>query len=212
MNPIINASGFEIDTKKDSSIEIQDITNNNLFIDDTKTANANGEVEDPNNTLKNLIEDTLFISERENKVVFPYKISELQQIYDSNPSKYSSLLDVAKDYFAKPLDDYKFAPFARFREAYKLVIERAHGNKIAAVKLAKELFSNYNLNPAVIAACKSLRELDVYLSCLEYDELEDFHFFKVAYDVNPLTGQDKFSPQAIAKRAMSNSNPSKIKV
>ena len=51
--------------------------------------------------------------------------------------------------------------------------------------LALELFSNYNLHPAVISACKTVNELDVYLSCLEYNELDDFHFFKTIFKISP---------------------------
>ena len=51
------------------------------------------------------------------------------------------------------------------------------------------MFSNYNLHPAVITACKNLNELDIYLSCLEFNELEDFRFFKVVYDVLPVVNK-----------------------
>lgn len=133
-----------------------------------------------------LIEDTLVISEIDNVVYLPYKVSELKKILKSEPEKYSSLADVILSLYTKPLRDYKFAAVSRFKEAYKLMIEKEHSTKKEALKLAIELFSNYNLHPAIITACKNQNELDIYLSCLEYNELEDFHFFKIVYEALPV--------------------------
>ena len=74
---------------------------------------------------------------------------------------------------------------ARFKEAFKLVKERNSGTFKHALDLAFELTFNYSLHPAIISACKTVDELDIYLSCLDYDELEDFKFFKIVYDVLP---------------------------
>ena len=49
-----------------------------------------------------------------------------------------------------------------------------------------ELFINYNLHPAIITACNSLNELDIYLACLEDDTLEDFKFFSIKYEIAPI--------------------------
>ena len=42
-----------------------------------------------------------------------------------------------------------------------------------------------DLNPAVIAACKDLDELDIYLDCLDDNELDKFSCFKIEYNVPP---------------------------
>ena len=43
----------------------------------------------------------------------------------------------------------------------------------------------YNLNPIIIAACRNLEELDIYLDCLDENELFDFNCFKIRFEVAP---------------------------
>ena len=43
----------------------------------------------------------------------------------------------------------------------------------------------YKLNPIVIAACRNLDELDIYLDCLENNELYDFKCFEIKFEVMP---------------------------
>ena len=59
-------------------------------------------------------------------------------------------------------------------------------SKLKALSLASELFMNYNLHPAIITACKSVDELDVYLACLEDNTLQDFRFFDIKYEIPPI--------------------------
>lgn len=132
-----------------------------------------------------LIENTLVISEKDGCVTLPYKISELKKILKKEPEKYDSLSDIVQALYTIPIKNYKYSAISRFKEAYKLITQREHGSKKDALNLAAELFSNYSLHPAIITACKNLNELDIYLSCLEYNELEDFHFFKIIYEALP---------------------------
>lgn len=55
-----------------------------------------------------------------------------------------------------------------------------------ALDLALELIFKYNLNPAVISACKNLDELDIYLDCLEDMQLNDFKIFDIKYEISPM--------------------------
>ena len=132
-------------------------------------------------------ENTLLISEIDDKVVLPYTSQELNELLSNNPDKYKTVSDVIDKVYTKPLKYYRNSSLSRFKEAFKLVKEREKGTFIQAVDLALELFSNYSLHPAVISACKNLNELDVYLSCLEYNELNDFHFFKTIFKMHPLS-------------------------
>lgn len=132
-----------------------------------------------------LLENTLVISEKDGCVTLPYKISELKKILKKEPEKYDSLSDIVQLLYTIPIKNYKYSAISRFKEAYKLITQREHGSKKDALNLAAELFSNYSLHPAIITACKNLNELDIYLSCLEYNELEDFHFFKIIYEALP---------------------------
>ncbi len=131
------------------------------------------------------VENTLIISEMRGKVILPYKISEINKILFNNNSKFSSIEDVIEKLYTRPIKEYRFSAIARFREAYKLVTQKEHLSKIKAFSLASELFANYSLHPAIITACKSLDELDIYLACLEDNCLEDFSFFDIKFEITP---------------------------
>lgn len=130
-------------------------------------------------------ENTLIISDMQGKVILPYKITDLTKILNENKEKYNSIEDVILGLYTIPIKNYRFLAVSRFREAYSLIVHKEKGSKKEAISLASELFSNFNLHPAIITACKNLNELDIYLSCLEYDELEDFRFFKINYEIAP---------------------------
>jgi len=49
-----------------------------------------------------------------------------------------------------------------------------------------ELSRLRNLHPAVIAACKNLDELDIYLDYLNNNELDKFTIFNIQYDILPI--------------------------
>lgn len=131
------------------------------------------------------IENTLVISEIQQRIILPYNINTIKDILLNNPDGYSSLQGVINKVYTRSIDYYKCTPIARFKEAYKLVREKENGSKTKALGLALELFWNYNLHPAIITACNSLDELDVYLACLEDDTLEDFKYFDVRYEIPP---------------------------
>lgn len=142
--------------------------------------------------LPKILENTLVVSEKNDKVILPYTLEELDEKLKSEANKYKNIDEIIDKEYTRPLQYYKNSALARFKEAFKLVKERSHGSFKHAIDLAFELAFCYNLHPAVISACKNVDELDVYLSCLEYDELEDFKFFKIIFDVLPkLSKKDK---------------------
>lgn len=128
----------------------------------------------------------LKISEKTGKVYLPYLVDDLKKILQEQPDKYSSLKDLINKKYIIPIKYYKNSSFARFREAYKLVRERGKGSISEALNLAFELLFNYNLNPAIISACKNVDELDIYLDCLEDNEIDDYYCFDIIYEVPPL--------------------------
>ena len=136
-------------------------------------------------------ENTLLVSEPDNKVVLPFTLDTIEKLMQENPDKYKKVNDVIDDLYTKPLKYYRHSSFMRFKEAYDLVRHRSNGSIMQALDLGLELFSNYNLHPAIISACKNLDELDIYLSCLQYNELNDFHFFKTIFKINPLLQKKK---------------------
>ena len=131
----------------------------------------------------NYIENTLIISENRKKIILPYKIENLKEKLLQNQDLYSSLDDVIDKNYTLPIEYYRFTPIARFKEGFKLVKEKAKGSKIKALALGFELFTNYNLHPAIITACNSIDELDIYLACLEENNLDDFPFFNIIYEI-----------------------------
>lgn len=139
----------------------------------------------------NLLENTLIISDTNKKVILPYKISTLQKILDKNKEKYKTLEDVIDDCYTIPLAIYKNPSLARFKEAFNLVKNKEKGSAKDALDLGLELFFNSNLNPAIITACKDLDELDIYLSCLDDNELNKFTCFNIVYECLPTKANKK---------------------
>ena len=129
--------------------------------------------------------NTLKISETQDKVFLPYKGYELEDKLKKSPDKYSSIEDVINTEYIIPLGKYKNAAFSRFKEAYNLMRVKEKSSFSEALDLALELTFKNELNPAVITACKDLHELDSYLDCLEKNNLDKFRFFNIEYEVLP---------------------------
>lgn len=138
--------------------------------------------------------DTLFISQEEGKVYLPYKVEDLKE----EIQKYNnvSLTQLIQMKYIQPIDKYKFAIKARYNEAFNLMREKEGKSVVSAIMLGLELMFEFNLHPAVISACKNLEELDIYLDCLDDNELEKFSCFKIAYKALPtLSKLKKFQSQ-----------------
>ena len=71
---------------------------------------------------------------------------------------------------------------AKEREGYKTA---------DAITLALEIMRKRYLHPAIITACRTLDELDVYIDCLEKNELDDFKIFKIKYELHPIIIKEK---------------------
>ncbi len=131
--------------------------------------------------------DTLIISEEDSKVYLPYTSEEVMKKFEVNPTKYDSVTDLIEKEYILPNTLFKHPVRARFREAYKLMRLKEHSSFLAALELAIELMFESHLNPAIITACKSLQELDIYLDCLDDNELDKFKCFKIVYKTLPMT-------------------------
>ena len=131
--------------------------------------------------------ETLLISERTEKIYLPYKTSELLNYIHSYPNLYKSLSDVVKQEFILPYTYFTEHPTkSRYSEAYNLLRNREGKNILKATAFAIKMAKNRSLNPAIIASCKSRRELDSYLECLNNNKLENFKDFNIAYEVSPV--------------------------
>lgn len=128
--------------------------------------------------------NTLIISDYNKNVILPYKVVDLNEKLKKN-KKYKSLQDVIENEYTIPLEAFNNSTKSRFREAFQLMKQKEHGSLKEAIELGFELMFKSNLNPAVIAACRDLNELDIYLDCLDDDELDKFSCFNIQYDVPP---------------------------
>ena len=174
---------YQFSTTELSEKQVQSATNETTISDTVITENMKTEETANQSTSLDLIENTLIISESNKKVVLPYNISTIKDILQSNTKRYKCIEDVIEKLYTKPISCYRFSSIARFQEAFKLVKEREKGSTIKAFSLAFELLGNYNLHPAIISACNSLDELDIYLACLDDNTLEDFHFFDIKFEI-----------------------------
>ena len=130
--------------------------------------------------------DTLLISETQGKVFFPYTGKEVEDIFSSESDRYDSIDDVISERFTRSIKDFKDSHFSRARETFILLTQREHYTGLESLELTLEMFRKRYLHPAIIAACKTLNELNVYLDCLEKNELDDFKIFKIKYEVPPI--------------------------
>ena len=153
-----------------------------MFEQNSTTPENNG----LNSNLKTEIRDnnTLLISEIQNKVVLPFSVSELEKDLEEN-TNYTDLQDIINRKYTIPLDKYKNAALARFKEAYNLMRKKENASITSSLDLALELTFNNLLNPAIITACKNLDELDIYLDYLSSNERDKFKIFDIKYEMLP---------------------------
>lgn len=127
----------------------------------------------------------LIVSEKEQQAYLPFFYSEVKNIFQNSNNQYQTLQDVVDDLYIVSLDKFKNSSIARFREAFHLIRNKEKGSITKALDLGLELMFNYSLNPIVVAACRNLDELDIYLDCLEENELYDFNCFEIKFEVVP---------------------------
>lgn len=150
-----------------------------------------GEVYNKNKFLTNLSvpnssNNCLIISDEDQKVYLPYSFDEVDKKFKHFGNRYDSITDLIEKEYIKPASFYKNPFTARFREAYKLMRRRQHGSVGAALALGVELAFETHLHPAIITACKNLEELDIYLDCLDDNELDKFSCFDIIYKSVPV--------------------------
>lgn len=172
--------------KEEHEIEMEKVLNQktNIQLTEEKGINFMQENITKNSQLKN--NDTLLISEKLGKVILPYKVEEILEIFNSENNKYVSLEEVIEDKFTRNFSEFKIQFASRYNETMKLARERENYNITEAILLAAEMMKKKYLHPAIIAACKNLNELDVYLDCLDKNEIEEFRIFKIKYELYPM--------------------------
>ena len=125
-------------------------------------------------------ENCLIISETTGNIILPYYINDLTNI------KNKTYEQTIQENYTLPVDLFKPAFVARFRETFKLAHNKEKKSVAFSLNLATELMFNYNLHPAIITACRNLDELDIYLDCLENNETEKFKCFNIIFEIPPI--------------------------
>ena len=140
---------------------------------------------DEEKVVENNLDDnkTLVISEEDGKVYLPYTKDEVKENMAQNKGK--KISELIEQNYILPLDKFKNSMRARFREGYNLMYKKEGKSRKSAFLLGLELMFETNLHPAIISACRNLEELDIYLDCLEDNELEKFSCFKIIYKSLP---------------------------
>ena len=141
--------------------------------------------------------NTLIISEKDQKAYLPYKYEDLENFYNKNRNKYVSIEDVINKEYILPLNRFKHSTSSRFRETINLMLHKEGCSIFKALDLAFELMFKYDLNPIIISACRNLKELDIYLDCLEENELFDFRCFNIKFEVAPKVYKGQIKPNFI---------------
>ena len=197
LSHILSFSEFAFDSKNKLNNLITNIANKNLVNLNVEGDTTSINVESISEVVINesLIqefdkeehpENTLVVSEKEGIVLLPFTLKEINTIYSENKDKYTTFKQIIEEKFTVKFDEYKNPALARFREAFKLMRIKEKASVIKAFELGMELFFNYNLHPAIISACKSLDELDIYLDYLEDNETHKFDCFKIIFDMAPI--------------------------
>lgn len=186
---------YEINTNQDFKINyvIDNLERKNNIVNFKLTnlteivANEEGLnfVIDEEKVIENNLEDNkiLVISEEDGKVYLPYTKEDIKN--EAGQNKGIRISEIIENKYILPLDKYKNSIRARFREGYNLMYKREGKSRKSAILLGIELMFETNLHPAIISACKNLEELDIYLDCLEDNELEKFSCFKIIYKSLP---------------------------
>lgn len=130
---------------------------------------------------------TLLISEKQSKVFLPYYETEVNRYLEQFPNQYSSFDDVVNNEFVVPINYFlHHTVLSRFRETYSLIRDRESKSIFEAMRYSFDLMFKYDLNPAIIAACKTQNQLENYINCLDSKKLNEFTDFEIKYEVFPL--------------------------
>ena len=163
---------------------IESFTRNSVYNYTDKQINLKGTQENELKTEELKDNKILLISETQNKVFLPYSISDLKNKL-KNSTLYNSIEEIINNEYILSLDKYKNSIIARFKETFNLMRKKENASISDSLDLALELSFNNLLNPAIITACKNLDELDVYLDCLNSNELDKFTCFEIKYEILP---------------------------
>ncbi len=161
------------------------LNQNNLnIVTKDKVERENVKLDSVNDIKDNL---ELIVSERQKRVYLPYTKSEIEEFLENYPDEYKTAKDVIEQEFIADISIYNKHPIlARFREAYSLYRNKEMKSPIDSLKFAMDIMFRSDLNPTIIAAVKSEKQLENYIECLEKNKLDEFKYFTITFEVNPI--------------------------
>lgn len=166
------ADSFKVSAKAKKLYITNEVYNKNKFLTNLAIPNSSN--------------NCLIISDEDKKVYLPYSFEDVDKKFKRYPDKYDSITDLIENEYILPATYYKNPIAARFREGYRLMRRRQRASIPASLALAVELAFESHLHPAIITACKNLEELDIYLDCLDDNELDKFSCFEIIYKSLPV--------------------------
>jgi len=194
-NKILNFKGtqeqFKIE-KQEYNIKIDEFLNNTSIEQSIEETTNVGETiaqgnEDTSIDLEVKDNLELRVSEREQKVYLPYTKSEVMELLENYPEEYKNERDVIEQEFICDISIYNKHPvLARFREAYSLSRNKEMKSTIDSLKFAMDMMFKSYINPTIIAAVKSQKQLETYIECLQNNKMDNFNYFCIKFEVNPI--------------------------
>lgn len=185
--PIINTLNDETSTSKEDIIrefkEKRKEDNENKVANSINMDEANKNEDILYKPYKIQENNTLLISEKQEKIFLPYTLSDLSK-YTVDTEK--NLEDIVRENFIIPLHTFRNPTISRFKETYNLARNKSNCSLLKSFNFAVEVMFKRNLNPAIIVACKNVEELNDYLNCLKEQKLDAFKAFKIKYEMNPM--------------------------
>ena len=137
-------------------------------------------------TLENL-QDNPVLKICEKRVELPYTKKEIEQFMQNYPNEYKTVQDVIVKEFMINISMFNKHPIlSRFREAYYLCRNKEMMSILDSFNFAKGIMFRSEINPYIIAAVKSKKQLEDYIKCLEENKLDDYTHFKIVFEINPL--------------------------
>ena len=171
---LIKKLKIDIDSNIKSD-EIKEKINNTVFeIEETLKEDMNVE------TVEKRV---LLISSKTQNVVLPYNQTDIKTFLETG--KYKTQEEVIQNEYTLPLSKYKNEAISRVREGYNLARKKEKLSISESIKYALNLIYERRLHPAIITACNTTDELDIYLACLDENVTELFDFFDVVFEYPP---------------------------
>lgn len=137
-------------------------------------------------TLDNL-QDNPILRIKERRVELPYTKKEVENYMKTYPDEYKTVQDViVKEFMMYTSLFNKHPVLSRFKEAYYLCRNKEMMTIWESFSYAKSIMLKSEINPYIIAASKSKKQLEEYVYCLENNKLDEYKYFKIIYEINPL--------------------------